>query len=207
MSAHYGTSSQAALRRGGFTLTELLVVVAIVILLVAIAMPIINMADKAGRNSQSKAVLQSLRTAVEAYRGEFGVYPPVTPALAPPAPPPSDWIPFITQPVRRKRSNPSTITTDPNEFGRPYGPFMASSANNFDGTNFIDGFLKANTYRYEVIGNGLTRTREARILWAGPNGVFETPRPIRPNPDPDPNDPNLATQFSPIPAGSDDIAG
>jgi len=198
MSAHYGTSSQAALRRGGFTLTELLVVVAIVILLVAIAMPIINMADKAGRNSQSKAVLQSLRTAVEAYRGEFGVYPPVTPALAPPAPPPSDWIPFITQPVRRKRSNPSTITTDPNEFGRPYGPFMASSANNFDGTNFIDGFLNNKTYRYEVIiGNGLNSTREARILWAGPNGTFETPI----------TDPATATQFSPIPAGSDDIAG
>jgi prepilin-type N-terminal cleavage/methylation domain-containing protein len=200
MFARYGTDSRAALRRGGFTLVELLVVVAIVIMLVAIAMPIINMADKAGRNSQSKAVQQSLRTAVEAFRGEFGIYPDA-----------GNWITLITQPVRKDRTTLAPSTAE--LFGRPYGPFMASSANNFDGSNFIDGFLRSVTltttpptpiepvYRYEVIGSGITtvtRTTEARILWAGPNGVFETL----------PTDtPSTATQFSPIPAGSDDIAG
>jgi len=207
MSAHYGKSSQAALRRGGFTLTELLVVVAIVILLVAIAMPIINMADKAGRNSQSKAVQQSLRTAIEAFRGEFGVYPD------PSKPDPNTWMQVITLPVRKNRSTLLPDTAE--QFGRPYGPFMATSANNFDAVKnvFIDGFLRSVTltttpptpiepvYRYEVIGSGITtvtRTPEARILWAGPNGVFETPATATPS---------TATQFSPIPAGSDDIAG
>lgn len=202
MLVRYGTASQTTRRRGGFTLTELLVVVAIVIMLVAIAMPIINMADRAGRNSQSKAVQQSLRTAVEAFRGEFGIYPDA-----------GNWITLITQPVRKDRTTLAPSTAE--LFGRPYGPFMATSANNFDAIKnvFIDGFLRSVTltttpptpiepvYRYEVIGSGITavtRTPEARILWAGPNGVFETPAT---------DTPSTAAQFSPIPAGSDDIAG
>lgn len=61
--------------RKGFTLIELIVVIGIIALLAAIAVPVINGARKSAAITKAKTDLQTITTALEQYRIDHGDYP------------------------------------------------------------------------------------------------------------------------------------
>ena len=71
-----------ALVRGGFTLMEMLVVVAIIVVLAGAAVPMYLRYLDDARVSRAKIDCQSLTTAVEAYKVKYGDYPASLDALA-----------------------------------------------------------------------------------------------------------------------------
>lgn len=72
----------------GFTLIELLIVIAIILILIAIALPNFLEAQLRARITRVEGEFRTLATAIEAYKGDYGKYPPA-----------SD----ITDPARRRR--------------------------------------------------------------------------------------------------------
>ncbi len=62
-------------KKGGFTLMELIVVIAIIALLSVIVLVSLGDAKDKARNSQAQQESRSLQNALELYRAEKGVYP------------------------------------------------------------------------------------------------------------------------------------
>ena len=74
-------------RPAGFTIIELLTVIAIVAILAGILMPAISKARQKGGSAKTNALIASLSSAVEGYRLDWGVYPHVAGlGMAPGAP-------------------------------------------------------------------------------------------------------------------------
>ncbi len=61
---------------GGFTLVELLVVMSIIGVLIGLLMPAVNAAVRAARVARTQAIIQSLAVGLEAFKADWGVYPP-----------------------------------------------------------------------------------------------------------------------------------
>ena len=78
----YDSRGRRACRAGraGFTLTEMLVVIGIIVLVLSIATPMVTRAWRSGDRARMSADLQAISTALEAYRQDHGMYPRVAPA-------------------------------------------------------------------------------------------------------------------------------
>ena len=64
------------LPRKGFTLIELLIVIAIILILIAIALPNFLEAQLRAKITRVEAEFRTLATAIEAYKADYGKYPP-----------------------------------------------------------------------------------------------------------------------------------
>ena len=62
-------------RSGAFTLAEVVVVVAIIALLVATLLPMLNRARHTAKRARLAMDLNTIGIALDAYRGDFGDYP------------------------------------------------------------------------------------------------------------------------------------
>lgn len=63
------------LRKNGFTLIELLVVISIIGILIALSVFGLQGARKAARDARRKADLEEIRSGVETYKADCGLYP------------------------------------------------------------------------------------------------------------------------------------
>ena len=73
------SSTPRPAKRRGFTLTEMLVVIGIIVLVLSIATPMIARAWRQGDRTRMAADLQAIATALEAYRQDHGSYPVIGP--------------------------------------------------------------------------------------------------------------------------------
>lgn len=64
------------LKTTGFTIVELLTVIAVLAILLGVLMPALNMVKKMAKETKQKAQLNSIDIAVNVYRNDFGDYPP-----------------------------------------------------------------------------------------------------------------------------------
>lgn len=62
-------------KQQGFTLIELMVVIAIIAILASITIPVIGRAMESARRANARTDLQSIETAVRAYYNEYGRFP------------------------------------------------------------------------------------------------------------------------------------
>jgi prepilin-type N-terminal cleavage/methylation domain-containing protein len=69
------TSAPSCHSRRGFTLIELLVTIGILVILSAIAIPMVSRAWRSGMKTRIAGDLQAIATALEAYKTDFGDYP------------------------------------------------------------------------------------------------------------------------------------
>jgi prepilin-type N-terminal cleavage/methylation domain-containing protein len=165
--------SSIARSRQGFTLIELLIVVTIIGVLAALAIPAFNHYVQRSRMSDGFAMLGEIRQREEAYRAEFGEYvtadwyPSVTPgtvtSVTPWAPPPgSPWIQLGAAPdgptrfVYRVNAGAPGMTPDncPAGLGAVDFSFCAHAAVNLDGDG-VSACLETTSVQHQVfIGRG-----------------------------------------------------
>jgi|GEM_PF-1739599 len=67
-------------QRGGFSLVELLVVVVIIVLLIAIMVPVLSKAREKAKSTATAGTINSLSTALDAYRQQMNAYPANAPS-------------------------------------------------------------------------------------------------------------------------------
>ena len=89
-------------KSGGFTLVELLIVVIILAILAAVAIPQFSSSTDEAKLSALDSSLSSLRSAVDLYKQQHGHYPgTVAPNSGPNATPTSSERPYVAPPMAR----------------------------------------------------------------------------------------------------------
>src|SRR5574337_1895211 len=76
-------------RQKGFSLIELLIVVAIILIIAAIAIPNLLRSKMAANEASAVGSLRSINTACVSYTTTYGAFPATLAALGPPAAPPA----------------------------------------------------------------------------------------------------------------------
>lgn len=66
-------------RRGGFTLVEILTVMAVIVVLIGLSIPAISMIRTKSSINETTALFQRLTLALSTYNNDFGDYPPSSP--------------------------------------------------------------------------------------------------------------------------------
>jgi prepilin-type N-terminal cleavage/methylation domain-containing protein len=131
-------------KKGGFTLMELIVVIAIIALLSVIVLVSLGDAKDKARNSQAQQESRSLQNALELYRAEKGVYP-----LDAPWPnnqyyrlgAPSEWVLYTTamQPYLDINKLKSMVYPGPgNVSGSSNLHYMPPNSAQFYGSGYFD---------------------------------------------------------------------
>lgn len=64
------------MRRAGFTLVELLVVMAVIVVLLGLSLPAISAVRRKSQVRETEALMQRLKLALATYQQDFGDYPP-----------------------------------------------------------------------------------------------------------------------------------
>jgi len=130
-----------------FTLIELLIVVAIIAILAAIAVPNFIEAQVRSKASRAKADMRSIATAMEAYRIDANNYPPDT----------YDYLFYLT-PAQQIRFPLKVLTT-------PVAYITSLPPNPFPNTHPTHGANDPYTYEYAYYGPGYRR-----YVLTGPTG-------------------------------------
>lgn len=99
---------EAMPRRSGFTLVELLVVISIIGLLTAIAVPTIFNAVASARNAKTKSEIDLLQMALMNYKNEYGSFPP---ANMGPINPGTGYGPLWLTPTTTPAKTPAQVNT------------------------------------------------------------------------------------------------
>jgi len=76
-------------RKTGFTIVELLTVIAIIATLVAVLVPSLTAVRRLAKETKQKAQLTTIALAIEAFKNDYGDYPPSYYWLGAPSPPPA----------------------------------------------------------------------------------------------------------------------
>jgi prepilin-type N-terminal cleavage/methylation domain-containing protein len=66
----------SACNRRGFTMLELIMVVAIIAILVALLMPVLGSVQRRAKETATRTFIKSIETAIAAYEFDWGLYPP-----------------------------------------------------------------------------------------------------------------------------------
>jgi len=77
--APHGSRLRSLRTPRGFSITELLVVIGIIVLLVGLLLPALAAAQQKGRATQTNSVMEQFRAACESFHQKFGFYPGVVP--------------------------------------------------------------------------------------------------------------------------------
>lgn len=171
--------------RKAFTLIELLIVVAIIAILAAIAVPNFLEAQTRSKVSRTVADMRSIATAIESYRVDNGRYPTIgiypQPFSMPGGPNPTHGDPCIrtnaglTSPIAYMSSIPSD----------PFGPVLNDDLFTFGGTSAIaDGYYYSTREWFEcrsfpwVLWQNMEETVPAEwvLMSKGPDKYFARPQ-------------------------------
>ncbi|MDP8263390.1 MAG: type II secretion system protein GspG [Candidatus Ancaeobacter aquaticus] len=148
-------------RNNGFTLLELLAVIAIVIILAGILIPSVGVVRKKAKSARAQADIESLCVALKMLEADFGLYPTATN--------PNDLADYLGEPIGKNADGSINLT--PAATDVTYGPYMEFKQKNLTGVRFDDPW--SNAYIYTLTNPDPTNipNRDFYIHSFGPNGT------------------------------------
>jgi type II secretion system protein G len=141
--------------RRAFTLIELLIVVAIIAILAAIAVPNFLEAQTRSKTARVKNDLRTLATVLESYRVDQNAYPPSSTSAA--------WI----MPVSRRLNALTTPVAYASSY--PRDPFPVKTVAGGVDVAFFDSYDYAEARNYTATGSGRTSGGVWRVCSPGPD--------------------------------------